>query len=453
MNTIIPDYQKNINMTETRIDAFFKENRITAMLKQSNFYKETGIPCATVLKELVKLVFTGKNLFRTLAAGSFPFRKNTAYRFLNDGRHNWAKVLLLLSGKLVTYLDRLTDKNRLSVLIIDDSLYNRNRSKKVELLANVYDHAQHKYMKGFRMLTLGWSDGNTFLPVAFNLVSSVKEDNVLVKEQEKDKRTLAHQRRQEARQKLPDAMLDLLKRAKDISARYVLFDSWYAHPKTICAVRSLGRHVICMLKNTTKIHYLHNGEWKPLKDIFTQNGFKSGGKAIIGSVEVKIRPEKGGETIDVKLVFLKDRSKKEWLALLSTDIDLADDEVIRIYGKRWDIEVFFKVCKSYLALSKEYQGRSYDLQVASTFLVFLRYTILAMESRQEKDDRTIGELFFLVCDELDDIKLAHSMRLLLDLLCQAIVDMQMTEKKTAKLLDLFLNSLPVNFQGCLLQSA
>ena len=35
---------------------------------------------------------------------------------------------------------------------------------------------------------------------------------------------------------------------------------------------------------------------------------------------------------------------------LSTDLTLSDEEVVRIYGKRWDIEVFFKMTKSYLCL-------------------------------------------------------------------------------------------------------
>ena len=59
-----------------------------------------------------------------------------------------------------------------NVLIIDDSMFERNRSKKVELLAKVYDHAKHKYRFGFRMLTLGWSDGSTFLPVNSILLST-----------------------------------------------------------------------------------------------------------------------------------------------------------------------------------------------------------------------------------------------------------------------------------------
>ena len=37
-------------------------------------------------------------------------------------------------------------------------MFERNRSKKVELLAKVYDHAKHAYRFGFRMLIL---DGQT----------------------------------------------------------------------------------------------------------------------------------------------------------------------------------------------------------------------------------------------------------------------------------------------------
>jgi hypothetical protein len=59
-------------------------------------------------------------------------------------------------------------------------------------------------------------------------------------------------------------------------------------------------------------------------------------------------------------------SKREWLALLSTNTNISEEEIIRIYGMRWDIEVYFKVCKSFLRLAKEFQGRSYDSMVSHT---------------------------------------------------------------------------------------
>lgn len=56
-------------------------------------------------------------------------------------------------------------------------MFERNRSKKVELLARVYDHAKHAYRFGFRMLTLGWSNGSTFMPVNSVLLSTENRQN------------------------------------------------------------------------------------------------------------------------------------------------------------------------------------------------------------------------------------------------------------------------------------
>ena len=43
------------------------------------------------------------------------------------------------------------------------------------------------------------------------------------------------------------------------------------------------------------------------------------------------------------------------VVLITTDLTLSEDDIIRIYGKRWAIEVFFKVCKSYLKLTKSFR--------------------------------------------------------------------------------------------------
>ena len=74
------------------------------------------------------------------------------------------------------------------------------------------------------------------------------------------------------------------------------------------------------------------------------------------------------------MVYVRNRNKKkDYLCLISTDISLSEEEIIRIYGKRWDTEVFFKVCKSYLNLSRECNSLSYDAMSAHTAVVFTRY--------------------------------------------------------------------------------
>ncbi|SDO16541.1 Transposase DDE domain-containing protein [Paenibacillus sp. yr247] len=69
------------------------------------------------------------------------------------------------------------------------------------------------------------------------------------------------------------------------------------------------------------------------------------------------------------------------MAILSTDLALSVEEVIRIYSIRWDIEVFFSCTKSLLRLQKEFQGLSYDFLVSHTTIVFTRYVLLAWQHR------------------------------------------------------------------------
>lgn len=79
-------------------------------------------------------------------------------------------------------------ENRANVLIIDDSL-------KVELLTKVYDHAKRKSCFGFRMLTLGWSDGSTFLLVNSILLSIENKKNRINEAAEADKGIIGYKRR------------------------------------------------------------------------------------------------------------------------------------------------------------------------------------------------------------------------------------------------------------------
>ncbi len=315
------------------------------------------------------------------------------------------------------------------------------------MMAKVFDHTSHKFCKGFRMLTLGWSDGNSFLPVSFNLLSSSKQKNVLCPSKTLDKRTIGHKHRCRAMKSTTDALIEMLRAAKNIPAKYVLFDSWFTLPKTVVRVKKEKRDVIGMIRITEKVHYLFDGQWQNVKEIYKKITPSSDPKStILGSVNVKLREEKLSEEdtfIDAKIVFVKDRRSDNWLAILCTDIKLEDDEVVRIYGKRWDIEVFFKICKFYLSLAKEFQGRSYDMQVASTTITFLRYAMLSIETRNSNDNRTIGDLFYYLKEELANIKLSKSLMLLIDALREVLNSLPVISQKLVhEIMDQFINAIP-----------
>ncbi len=153
---------------------------------------------------------------------------------------------------------------------------------------------------------------------------------------------------------------------------------------------------------------------------------------------------KDGEIIPAKVVYVRNRNKKkEYLCLISTNTTLDENEIIRIYGKRWDIEVFFKVCKSYLNLSKECNSLSYDAVTAHTAVVFTRYMMLSLESRESNDSRSLGELFLYFSDEMSDITWIQAFQMLLQMFRTMLSDnTELSEDKIDELVDTFMNTVP-----------
>ena len=374
------------------------------------------------------------------------FAKDTVYRFMKMIQINWIRFTTILSSRIIKEaIIPLDSKDRTNVFIIDDSMFERNRSKKVELLAKIYDHAKHKYRFGFRMLTLGWSDGSTFLPVNSILLSTENKKNRINEAVKADKRTFGYKRRKLSMEKGTSAMLSLLNTAKRaaIPAKYVLFDSWFSSPSTLHAVKGIGYDVIGMAKKTPKMFFRYNGEDMSLVSIYNRNKKRRGKSRYLLSVMVDV--VKNGEIIPAKVVYVRNRNKrKEYLCLISTDINLTENEIIRIYGKRWDIEVFFKVCKSYLNLSRECNSLSYDAMTVHTAVVFTRYMMLSLESRESNDSRSLGELFLYFSDELSDITWIQAFQMLLQMFRTMFEEnTELSDEKINEMMETFMNALPV----------
>jgi len=409
---------------------------------------------------LLSLAFTGKNLFRLLEGTDSPvgISKDTAYRLLNSLTANWRRFLLLLSTRVIVQrLLPLSDEATTKVLIADDTLYSRDRSKRVELLARVHDHNTGRYVRGFRMLTLGWSDGNSFVPMVLSMLSSAKDNNRLAPMRYGiDKRTNGYKRRQEIMRKSTDVLVEMVSLAMTAgtTARHLLFDSWLAFPATIRRIHALGMHTICMLKDTGKITYELQGWPLTLKELYESVRKRSGRAKVLAEVQVTVGNDDHGNPVSAKIVFVRDRSSKKWLALLSTDTTLTAEEIITLYGRRWDIEVFFKMAKSFLNLAKEFQSRSFDALVAHATLVCCCYIMLELVRRTTADPRTLGNLFHAVCDEMRQIGFTEALALLLTLPEETLNNIiGLCKEQVQRLIKLFVETLPRAFRERLLLSA
>lgn len=445
MSIISQNYTEEVALLDC-IQKFFMNHHVGKLLKKCNGTKEKGVSAVSLLKYKLGNIFTGRSMYMQQRTGSFreDFSKNTFYRFLNSTKTNWLRFTSLLAADIVNNdIKVLTDDSRKNVFIIDDSLFNRTSCKKTELGSRVFDHTGMNYKKGFRMLTLSWSDGNTLIPVNSCLLASSKESNIIGPVKKFDQRTLAGKRRKLAQTKAPEAMLTLVDAALSagLSADYVLFDTWFSNPAQITAIKSKDLDVIAMIKKSSRIKYGYEDEQLNIKEIYSRNRKRRGKSKYLLSIDVMVGKE---NPVPARIVCVRNKAnRKDWLAFLCTDTTLSEEEIIRIYGKRWQIEVFFKTCKSMLNLVGECRSLSYDALTAHVAVVFTRYMLLATEQRQNEDQRTLGELFFYLVDEMADITFCRSLSILMDALMVSLQELlKLTDEQIEAFISDFESRLP-----------
>ncbi len=148
--------------------------------------------------------------------------------------------------------------------------------------------------------------------------------------------------------------------------------------------------------------------------------------------------------IAVKLVFLPNRENtKEWICILSTDTEMAENEIIRQYGKRWNIEALFKRSKLCLKFGKDFQSPSFGVQNAQIAIAFTRYMLIAVEQRESEDYRSCGELFMMFYQELRDITFIEALSLVVALFKDGMKQiLGVTEEQIQNVVDYVVSALP-----------
>lgn len=331
--------------------------------------------------------------------------KNCYYRILKKSQFNWRKLTQKISFTVIKTLMVLTNVKD-TVLIIDDTPSHK-RGKKTELLSLQYDHVTHKYFKGFTQMHLGWSDGNSFIPLDFCIKVGEKVLNGVNKIL--DRRVSGAKRRDESRMSKLEQSIAMLKRAYTlgVEAGYVVFDTWFAKPVFIKNVLEVGYHSVFHLPKNQKMWKLsYMGQNWSLKELYrlliSQKSFR---KIQMGNITEDIASiiVKHHNGLDLKLVFCR-LNNKTWMVYGSTDINQNDLDILKTYVKRWAIEPFFKEAKQLFKLGKE-QSTDFDVQISMTSIRMIAYILTAYLKRLTQDERTIGDLFSTVANDFSKLNL------------------------------------------------
>lgn len=199
---------------------------------------------------------------------------------------------------------------------------------------------------------------------------------------------------------------------------YILFDSWYASHQLLKFCRRRGWHVICAVKSNRLLNEMKLSQWnQALKHQRYEHVSVTATDQRQKSYLVRVKQGRFKKLpFDVCVIISKRHHRdKRPKYFLSTDTSLAPQKILRIYQKRWPIEVDNFFVKQHLGLT-DFRVRSFEATEKWFSIVFLAYIFLQhrLNHSESKDQlRSIADVIRLHRQE-------HA-RTLLETACQEAV--------------------------------
>ena len=397
--------QKQPVAIDSEISRAFQELNFRSLMSRSGISKQRGYATISLMFLIALLPFLKRRLTdfwnSKCLENQIAAEKDTYYRFLNHERFNWRKLVYLLALKVIALCKEVPLKEK--VLIADDSISAKS-GENIELISYHFDHKVRRSILGSRYLQLAYHNGLNLFPLDAALNTSSNRPNTKLKDI--DKRTCGWKRRKEALNKKTTVLVQMVHRAwtAGIDASFVLFDSWFAHDGIISQIYAIGYGVICRLKRG-RVKYTYQGQQLTLKQLWRQVARKRTAwieNHNLKGVCLNVALPKTGP---VRVLFISD-GRKDWHALLCTDLEMEPVQILSYYARRWAIEVFFKDAKQMLYMGKE-QSNTFDAMVACYSLVMIRYLLLVYILSKRRLVGPVGPLFREVSENQTVMMLAE----------------------------------------------
>ena len=276
-----------------------------------------GLVTATNLSRLVNGAISHAQITRLLAGE--PKRSV----------HLWQKVKPLV--RAVESID--------GVIVIDDSVSEKPYTDENELICWHWNYAENRAVKGINFLTAFYQVGTVGLPVAFDLVT--KTETYLDPKTGKEKRRSRLSKNERLRLLLRICLHN------EILFSYVLADLWYAAADNMkFVVQELRKHFVFPLKENRRV-------------ALSAEDQKQGRFVAVDTLELP-----AGQTRQIwleevpfallltKEVLTNKDGSQGVRYLVTDDLTLAYDQIIKLYQRRWSIEVYHESLKQNAALEK-----------------------------------------------------------------------------------------------------
>lgn len=409
-------YFKDSSTFLSIFSTMLKEFNLTKINSVLSTSKKKGVDCKNIFQILFVLPFVSIDNIKTLMglgiSKELHHRKDVYYDFMNNERINWRAILCSFSSQFIQIVKKNSKDKNCKIpkcLIVDDSLLPKSGNK-IELIGKVYDHCCHTYKLGMKLLTLGYWDGKSFIPVDFsihnepgkNKIRGLKKKHIDAQfSKVRDINSAGNKRIEEVVIDKIEMAINMIKAAikNKFPVDYILADSWFITEKFIKEIQliklknGIKINIIGLMKsnrilvvNKIKVKASSIPELKR-KDIKYCNKFKC--YYIPLTAEYK--------EIRLKVFWVKMKGQNSWKTLVTTDEKLSFINAMKNYQIRWSIEVFFKDCKQNLGLNN-CQSTDFDAYIASISICFMNYIVLSLRKRFD-DYETIGGLFQQLKDD------------------------------------------------------
>jgi Transposase DDE domain len=239
-----------------------------------------------------------------------------------------------------------------SYLIIDDSVQNKEYSRKIELVKKQYSGAEHGLVGGIGVVNLVHSDGKDFYPIDYRVYAPEADG--------KTKNDHFHD------------MVLTAKNDKGIKAKTVLFDSWYASVDNLKMVHRMEMFFITTLKANRLVSLTRSEGYIHLQDIaWTEARLRHGVQVKLKEVPFKVQLFK----------LVATNGDIDWMITNHLEDTFTAEDIQKENAHRWQIEQLHRELKQLTGTEKCQcrKARSQRNHIACCYLAWLTLKVKARQ--------------------------------------------------------------------------
>lgn len=240
-------------------------------------------------------------------------------------------------------------------LIADDSVQNKQYSKEIDLVKLQYSGAEHGLVRGIGIVNLVHSNGEEYHPIDFRIYAP-DQDGKTKNDHFQD-------------------MLIAAKKDKNIKAKIVLMDSWYASVPNLKLIHRMNMIFFTTLKENRLVSLTKEGGYIHLEEIeWNPETTKNGLWVKLKELPFKVRLFKLAAT----------HGNIDWIITNCPDRSLTEEVVQSKNDVRWKIEQFHREVKNLTGTEKcqSRKSRSQRNHIAYCYQAWLSLKVAATQAKK-----------------------------------------------------------------------